>query len=195
MNGWYALDKYYLKSDNSSAYAAALILNPACRKKYIAMNWKTSWQWPAFDSVKQLWSSTYRDVDIPPRFESNEEATVALDEYDLLEKDLDPPNLAEAQSSWWAKEEQQERYPRLAQMALDILSIPPMSAEPERVFSGARRQISWERMQLGAANVERKECLKSWVRSGITSDKFDVEEEDTLAVKKSEKNAQSINWD
>ncbi|KJZ70988.1 hypothetical protein HIM_09643 [Hirsutella minnesotensis 3608] len=166
----------------------------------------------SIDSVKQLWNSTYRDVDIPPRFESNEEATVALDEYDLLEKDLDvigdhsrdeyesyanaaPVPCLGSIIKWWAKEEQQERYPRLAQMVLDILSKPPMSVEPERVFSGARKQISWERMQLRAANVERKECLKGWVRSGFTSDKFDVEEEDSFAVKKSEKNAQSINWD
>jgi hypothetical protein len=41
-------------------------------------------------------------------------------------------------------------------MAIDILSIPAMSDEPERVFSGARRTISWERAQLSA------EKLKEW---------------------------------
>jgi hAT family C-terminal dimerisation region len=35
-----------------------------------------------------------------------------------------------------------QRYPRLSKMALDILFIPAMSVEPERVFSGARRTIS-----------------------------------------------------
>jgi hypothetical protein len=34
-------------------------------------------------------------------------------------------------------------------IALDILSIPAMSDEPERVFSGARRTISWENDILG----------------------------------------------
>ena len=53
-------------------------------------------------------------------------------------------------------------------MAIDILSIPAMSADPERVFSGARRTISWDRMQLGASVIEKGECLKSWIRSGIT---------------------------
>ena len=52
-------------------------------------------------------------------------------------------------------------------MAIDILSIPAMSAEPERVFSGARRIISWERMQLGRDNIEKIECLKSWIRNNI----------------------------
>jgi hypothetical protein len=49
-------------------------------------------------------------------------------------------------------------------MAIDVLSIPAMSAESERVFSGARRTISWERHQLGADVVEQSECIKSWLR-------------------------------
>jgi hypothetical protein len=52
-------------------------------------------------------------------------------------------------------------------MAVDVLSIPAMSAEPERVFSGARRTISWERMQLGEETIERLECLKSWIRTRL----------------------------
>jgi hypothetical protein len=53
-------------------------------------------------------------------------------------------------------------------MAIDILSIPAMSADLERVFSGARRTISWERMSLGVDTINMGECLKSWIRSGIT---------------------------
>jgi hypothetical protein len=53
-------------------------------------------------------------------------------------------------------------------MAINILSIPAMSTDPERVFSGARRTISWDRMLLGADTIEKGECLKSWIRSGIT---------------------------
>lgn len=70
--------------------------------------------------------------------------------------------------TWWLRDEQRERYPRLSKMAIDILSIPAMSADPERVFSGARRTISWERMSLGADTINMGECLKSWIRSGIT---------------------------
>ena len=42
-----------------------------------------------------------------------------------------------------------------------------MSADPERVFSGTRHTISWDRMLLGAATIEKGECLKSWIQSGI----------------------------
>ena len=55
-------------------------------------------------------------------------------------------------------------------MAIDILSIPAISDESERVFSGARRTISWERAQLSAENIERVECLKSWQRSNVSNE-------------------------
>ena len=45
-------------------------------------------------------------------------------------------------------------------MVIDILLIPVMSDELERVFSGARRMISWERAQLGAETIKKIECLK-----------------------------------
>ena len=65
-------------------------------------------------------------------------------------------------------------------MAIDILSVPAMSAEPERVFSGARRRVSWERSRLGEENSERAECLKHWLRSGIIrtirNENCDIEE-------------------
>jgi len=57
-------------------------------------------------------------------------------------------------------------------MAIDILSIPAMSAEPEQVFSGARRTISWERSQLSPENIEKTECLKHWENSGILEQKL-----------------------
>ena len=44
-----------------------------------------------------------------------------------------------------------------------------MSAEAERVFSGGRRTITWDRMRLGSTNIEYTECLKSWLRSHITA--------------------------
>ena len=53
-------------------------------------------------------------------------------------------------------------------MASNILSILAMSANPKRVFSGAHCTISWDRILLGAATIEKGECLKSWIRSGIT---------------------------
>jgi hypothetical protein len=59
-------------------------------------------------------------------------------------------------------------------MAIDILSIPPMSDELERVFSGARRTVSWDRGQMEAETIEIRECLKHWKRSGILETFFET---------------------
>jgi len=61
-------------------------------------------------------------------------------------------------------------------MAIDILSIPSMSAEVERVFSGARRTISWEQMRLGSERIENNECLKSFIRIRMKQDDEYIEE-------------------
>ena len=69
--------------------------------------------------------------------------------------------------SWWLHDSQRNRWPKLSCMAIDILSMPAMSDEVERVFSGARRTITWDRASLGVTNVALLECLKHWKLSGI----------------------------
>ena len=62
---------------------------------------------------------------------------------------------------WWLLDAQQDRFPVLSKFALEVLSIPAMSDEPERVFSGERRTVSWERMSLSKDNIKRTACIKS----------------------------------
>lgn len=52
--------------------------------------------------------------------------------------------------------------PDLARFALDMLAIPLMSAECERVFSSAKHLITDPRNRLKADIIEANECLKSW---------------------------------
>ena len=136
--------------------------------------------------MKKLWEDEYKKlptVNTTPSLAPKGEP----DEYDLLAQelnvigtvdDVDEYETYTSQSpilidcsplTWWLRDEQQERFPRLSKMAIDILSIPAMSADPERTFSGGRRTISWDRMLLGASTIEKGECLKSWIRSGITA--------------------------
>ena len=90
------------------------------------------------------------------------------DEYEDFIKSK-PISIQGTALQWWLDPTRRADYPRLSQMAIDILSIPSMSAEAERVFSGARRTISWDRILLGSTNIERTECLKSWLLSNITA--------------------------
>ena len=92
--------------------------------------------------------------------------SVSQDEYEDYSSET-PFEVEVSSLEWWCQESQTTRWPRLSLFAREVLSIPAMSDEPERVFSGGRRTISWERMQLGVSNLERIECMKSWHRSSI----------------------------
>jgi hypothetical protein len=91
--------------------------------------------------------------------------TQLLDEYTRY---CDTPVVKEAQDPrrWWLEDTQRKTYPSLSIMALDVFSIPAMSAEPERLFSGAKITISDRRNKLGIKNIEASECIKSWIKRG-----------------------------
>ncbi|KAJ6436813.1 putative AC transposase [Purpureocillium lavendulum] len=67
--------------------------------------------------------------------------------------------------SWWRENEMQ--YPNLARMATDLLSIPTMSAETERSFSGAGKMVSPLRTRLDQHSIGMAQSLRSWSREGI----------------------------
>jgi hypothetical protein len=66
---------------------------------------------------------------------------------------------------WWLQDLQKTRFPKLSIMVFNVLSIPPMSGEAQRVFSRACRTILWYRAQLSAQTIEMLECMRSWYRN------------------------------
>jgi len=68
-------------------------------------------------------------------------------------------------------------------MAIDILSIPAMSADPERLFSGAKITITDRRNRLGIRTIQALECLKSWLNI-IELQEDDAADEDELLEKR-----------
>ena len=75
--------------------------------------------------------------------------------------DLDVANPLE----WW--NQRQLEYPILYRMALDLFSIPGMSAECERVFSQTKKMITDERNQLAPEVVEADQLQKQWLMRGL----------------------------
>ena len=58
-----------------------------------------------------------------------------------------------------------ERYhsqPNLTRMALNILAVPPMSDECERLFSSAKLLLTDRRSRLKMDVIEACECLRAW---------------------------------
>jgi hypothetical protein len=179
---WLVFDKYYAKTEAVPAYATALVLHPSRRLNYIKKNWKKEWQKPALEGIQRLWN-TYRDdgiLDLSLLEIQQQPDDEDLDEFDKIAMDHDmvnpqagdeyniytrekPISIEGSALNWWLANERRKAWPKLSRLAIDILSIPAMSDEPERVFSGARRTISWDRMQMGAENIEKTQCLKSWM--------------------------------
>ncbi|RKK08520.1 hypothetical protein BFJ67_g18272, partial [Fusarium oxysporum f. sp. cepae] len=71
------------------------------------------------------------------------------DEYSDWFRDVhkSDQNILDPISYWY---ERREEYPRLSQMALDVLSVLPMSADVERLFSTCGRMVRDDRARLDA---------------------------------------------
>ena len=69
---------------------------------------------------------------------------------------------------WWIQH--QKDYPQLSRMALDLLAIPAISSEVERVFSSTGMMVTDRRNRLKEDVIEAVECMKSWgVDTGIVA--------------------------
>jgi hypothetical protein len=183
-NAWEKLSKYYNKTDAShEIYAAATLLHPAHRKAYFDDQW-TSKESKALKirmiaNVKKIWEEEYRGH-IPPKPEQPQE------EEDILDRHFKKPRLAassdqftafitgrsvefakgtdEGLIAWWMRPENEA----LRQMALDLISIPAMSAEVERLFSSAKRLITPDRNRLTDETIEMLQLLKYWWDNELT---------------------------
>jgi hAT family protein len=181
-SGWAKMEKYYNMTDESPSYIVALVLDPNTKWQYIESNWKRDWVPKAKIMAEDLWgeykpsTSTSSKPTIPTEtalepsgkntfmlWRKRHQATPNVeDEYKRYctsecTYDIDP-------RTWWLEKTQQVSYPNLSKMALDILSIPAMSADPECLFSSAKLLITDLRNKLGIDIIEAFECLKSWYK-------------------------------
>jgi hypothetical protein len=88
------------------------------------------------------------------------------DEYTAwqLDREVGDGEVRDPLAYWF---ERQERYPRLSQMAMDFMTIQPMSAECERAFSAAGQMVTPTRNRLEAVTIAMCQVLRSWYRAGI----------------------------
>lgn len=186
--GWDKLEKYYNKTEESCAYVAAVVLVPTRKWEFFEKGviWSEDWLKDARIAVQKVWEDEYKQMDpIFPtprsqiqtnggkenRFKTWSRQHIKVpevfDEYKRYCKDpvveMDLDELFDPRE-WWQETTQRKVYPNLSRMALDLLSIPAMSAEVERLFSSCKITITDRRNRIGIEAVEAIECLKSWLR-------------------------------
>jgi hypothetical protein len=188
-NCWTKLDDYYKMLDSLPVYMAALVLNPGQKLTFIERLWAGNQTWieNANKEVKKLWELGWKGrhtvmlSEIIPTIETYSH-THALTDFDDFDQFMNPPNLYTTQHTvhvdeykkyleipakqcdkplmWW--KERQTEWPSLAAMAFDVLSIPLMSAECERVFSAAGYLITGRRNHMKEDIIEATTCLRAW---------------------------------
>lgn len=89
-----------------------------------------------------------------------------LDEYEKWQRDIDSSDaLVMDPYEYWHK--RRFKYPKLSRMALDLLTVPPMSAECERLFSTTGLMVTKIRNRLEASTIGLCQTLRSWLRVGL----------------------------
>jgi hypothetical protein len=153
---WQLLTKYYKLTDKSPVYIASVVLDPRMKYEYFERAWKKDWIRPA----KRIIASLYQKYKIPEDAPMSDN-TVLLQEKDKKKFDINAWRFGKADKGadeltrylnapilklsgtaadgfdlleWWRGNDKE--YSTLARIAMDIFSIPAMSVEPERVFSG-----------------------------------------------------------
>ncbi|EJP61509.1 transposase-like protein [Beauveria bassiana ARSEF 2860] len=182
---WAKLNKYYSTIDQSPAYYAATVLHPAIRWDFLRRAYRERPEW--IEKAQQLLSDIWQEYKIK-RAKEAEEAVDTFSSYldsfkstameisrestgdeldrwlhlaDPVEKDCDP-------FLYWFNK--RFDYPRLTRMAIDILSVPPMAAECERVFSSCGNMVSAKRCRLQAETIAITQTVRSWLRAGLLDD-------------------------
>lgn len=181
---WDKLHAYYVLMDDTPAYALGVFLHPQHRWDYFERRWDTpdlrKYLRPTQDKIRRLWEEEYKsklsaesldiddivsesDKDVLNEF-LNEGVDTKKDDFETYFAG-DSVKLHKDQSLflWWAN----SGLLQLAPMAYDILSVPAMSSEVERVFSGTKLTISPNRNRLSEDIIEATECLNRWFKAGL----------------------------
>jgi hypothetical protein len=184
---WQKLDDYYTKTDATPLYVTAVVLHPRFKKKWFNTKWKERPDWLAMvdDKVNKMWSR-YKELSLDElKFDIPTAATKEQRHYndwssddedrsiinrpvdELVQYFAEPRPIVPVDNpiTWWIS--QLSRWPRLTAMALDVLTIPPMSDEPERKFSEAGNVVQPRRRRIMDTTLQSILSLKSWQRQGL----------------------------
>ena len=179
------LEEYYALLDDSAVAVASLVLNPRHKWKYLERKWtgpkEKGWLRSSKTRVQALWLSYSGILSPSTGTVFNPCHSYREKEFDILEEFMAPdPDEIQVENNdeyerycktstvdcgfnlieWWTV--QQIEYPRLSRMALNLLSIPAMADECERVFSNAKILITDRRNKLTVDSIESNECLRAW---------------------------------
>jgi hypothetical protein len=180
---WSKLDNFYRLSDDTFAYRLAIVLNPNFRYDWFEEHWGKRAPHEVRESKRRMQGifNDYKSkitpvTDAQPRdgprelsryeefnkVKKRKKANTELERY--LTTDIEEVSDVLA---WWKAH--QATYPVLSQMAFDVLAIPAMSAEVERLFSSAGLVITKRRARTLPDLAEEAQLLKAWLKERLVT--------------------------
>jgi hAT family C-terminal dimerisation region len=190
------LERYYNMIKSIPAYIAAVVLDPSSKFEFFeTCSWHVSEIENAEKMVIELWRKNYKSSGAAQTDESGSQTTSQtvsqslsresgdgdfvewrakkrrVSDADELEQYLAMPFSVDSSEmeiiQWWYNK--RDLWPMLSKMALDIFSIPSMSADAERLFSSGKLVLRDTRSRLSAESIAALETLKSWEKEGVIS--------------------------
>ncbi|OAQ61365.1 hypothetical protein VFPBJ_11447 [Purpureocillium lilacinum] len=195
--GWFWAHGYDVQArglDETPVYYAATVLHPGIKWAFLSTAYagRQDWLCKARELVQALWEREYRDLPIQWQIaDSNLPVAVRAREsnpFDCFQDELlshttrEKERIADEFERWLSTSQdvctkhdnplpywsaQRFEYPRVARMAIDVLSIPAMAAECERTFSSAAAMVSPRRTRLDASTVSVAQTVRSWLNAGL----------------------------
>jgi len=190
---WSKLDEYYTKTTDSPLYAAALILHPRFNISCLERTWADNPEWVDNACCQfRRWFKDHYDTDggdddepmpAPAIHQPMNAEDTELESFLLGPSTRTPPRECEIDRyfevakkqggdvkkplEWWIA--RRAEFPCLSRFAFDMLAIPAMAAENERVFSLAKLVMSTQRQSMSDETLDQLMCLKMWLRQNIIS--------------------------
>ena len=177
--GWSKILKYWHRTDRSSVYIAAIVLDPTLKWSYFD-DWDPNWQ-PAMRHQMRAFWKTYRPHTItqerPQQRVATNKFTLWMQQRrstvqyisDELDHYLNEPCLIQNDKTALIGGLYRSHVLvcPISRMAIDMFSISAMSSEAERMFSAAKHTLNEQRMSCSIETIGLLECLKLWFKLGI----------------------------
>lgn len=166
------------------------MLHPSCRTEYFDTHWKKDknlqqWILPTKASLQQLYNKEYDNKAVSERHQPSSEPAAEGKKPNLLNA-LSTRTRTRTRSyramnsiaimdhrtpvSYYRKRGTSIIGGRCKQMAYDFLSIPAMSSDCERLFSGAKLTITPQRNRIKANIIEAIEVMNTWLQRDVTKE-------------------------
>ncbi|KAM4058301.1 transposase-like protein [Hirsutella rhossiliensis] len=166
---WAKLADYYELTEDSPVYSAATVLNPSLKWAYMEKTWddKNEWIERAKARVGELWREAYKSTTPALFFDQLPHKSQVQD--DQMVRSVLPRACGDGIGSveMVVRVSAAATVPNLSLMAIDLLSIAPMSTETERLFSKAKLSVTDQRGSMNIETLNLLECLRSWDRSAL----------------------------